>query len=287
MSRRVKDFLRSWVIPPKVNDSYVAVKRIGTGRSPQIFFRGPLGEPGRRVNPESAVPATLYDLRVAVSGDISWVPVEKIRAETAVALNLEQHHYVRYFRDGRDSLESFYNLHQPKNLTEFFSSDGLRDDVGRLPTNVVGGELFRITPWSKVSWDFSVGGQLVGPADNIDLLQRVDRLDRVKASVEKHGMWMALASPEPNVSQLLINDESEEPDDFRVVLGEGNHRSAFLAYAGWSLIPMSHHPLRQEVRLSDLGNWPGVLDGSFNNEEARAFFFAFFRDPHDVLFPDW
>jgi hypothetical protein len=43
----------------------------------------------------------------------------------------------------------------------------------------------------------------------------------------------------------------------------------------------------KEVRLSELDSAPGVLDGSYTKEEARLVFMAYFRDPHEVLLPDW
>lgn len=265
------------MIPPRWIDSYGAVKKIVTG---------PLGVPGRRVNPDFGFPTKLDNLRRARPGDTCWVAVEKIRCDYGAALTAEQHHFVRYFRDGKDSIAKFYDVHQPKNSMEFvFLGVGVwRDDVGHLPTTAEGG--FWSNPWysRRVLPGIS---QWLGPADDEALRMQVDRLDRVKASVEKHGMWMAHKSPEPTLSCLLIDDESGGPDDFRVLVGHGNHRLAFLGYAGWPEIPMSPLGLRNEVRLSDLENWPGVLDGSFTNEEARSFFLAFFRDPQDVLLPDW
>jgi hypothetical protein len=287
MSGRVKSFLRDWVIPPKFYVSFVAAKQVFSVRNPQFFY-APLGVPGRRMDPESAIPASLYDLRTAVPGDICWVPVEKIRTETAIALTAEQHPFVRYFRDGRDSLNRFYNLHRPNNSGELLFLGVWRDDVGRLATTVTGGEQFRLTPWSRGYWDLSYKqNQWFGPANHQKLSREASQLDRAKLSLEKHGLWMAYESPEPNFFELLINDLSGGPDDFRVTQGEGKHRASFLAYSGWPMIPMSPQHPSQEVRLSDVENWPGVLDGRFTKEEARAFFLAFFRDPHGILLPDW
>jgi len=268
----MKSFLRGWVIPPKITEAYCRMKW------------GPLGVPGQKVEPERASPATLDDLRSAVTGDIVWARLEKIRTAAAQALTAQQHHYLRYFEGGWVSLKDYFSRHQPRNSAQLVFSQGARDGVGKVSTAIGVQQPMRLAPWLSAAI-LPGESQWEGPSDERKLLLEARRLDRAKVSLEKYGMWMALKNPEPSY-YLLVDDKSSDVEDYRVIINGGNHRVAFLAHCGWPLIPMSPGA-HLEVSLSTLDQWPGVLDESFTRDEARNFFMAFFRDPHENLLPNW
>ncbi len=245
---------------------------------------GPLGVPSRRVEPGDALPATMKDLQTAVSGEILWVRPEKIRNAVAQGLTIQQHPYVRYYEDGSASLEAYYAQHQPKDSIGLVFAQGPRDEVGQVRGNLDDDYRVRLAPWFPEAI-FPGASQWEGPLDGDKMFVEVRQLEKVKVSVEKHGMWIALKDPEPSY-YLLVNDESLDEEDYRVIIDGGSHRVAFLAHSGWPLLPVS--PAKHlEVSLSGLDQWPGVLDGSFTRDEARNFFMAFFPDPHENLLPNW
>lgn len=87
---------------------------------------------------------------------------------------------------------------------------------------------------------------------------------------------------------VLINDCGPDTE-YRVVLVQGAHRTAALAFLGWGLVPMTPEFAYSapEVCLSDMDRWPGVVDGAFSRESAELIFSAFFREEDEVLSPGW
>jgi len=117
------------------------------------------------------------------------------------------------------------------------------------------------------------------------MLDEAQRLDKILKSVQKRGYILNHA--ELPWFSVLLNDSENGIPDYRVLVQHGNHRVAVLAHLGWELIPMAPLPtmLVNEIRLSDIGNWPGVLEGTFSIDEAKARFMAFFRDVEEGIIP--
>lgn len=140
--------------------------------------------------------------------------------------------------------------------------------------------------------DASHGCSWHGPVSEAKLKLEAKRLDSVRNCISHFGLMKAPGTDFINF-RLIINDESPEAPDYRVVIVGGQHRVAYLAFMGWSIIPMvpASGPIAEasdrEVRLSDLRNWPGVLDGTFSEEAARSYFLAFFRDSTSSLLAGW
>lgn len=283
---KIKRFIVGWVLPPNLFLTYLRVKEVFFGGA----LWGPLDQAGELVEPDEANLASLKDLQSALPGDILWVPVEKVRTGSALALTAAQHPYIRYFREGKRSLERFYSLSQPKNSLEHCFEIATREDIGKVPdtwrVKKGEGQVFRIYPWSQSFTETSFQSSWAGPANKSRVGSEVSSLNKVKRSIDRHGMWMGTQKAEPSC-WLLINDESEHLQDFRAVIHGGNHRVAYLAHREWPMIPMSLSANHCEVRLSDLNRWPGVRDKSFSDKEARMMFLAFFRDPDRLLLHGW
>lgn len=277
----MKSFVREWILPPKFNQLLTAappsVKRLWGGDSPP-----------RPINPEGKEVAGLEKLQIAPYGQILWVEVERLTLR-GCALTWEQHPFVRYFRDGMESLRRFYELHQPRNQIEALLLDGTR----------VGDFVPVEFPKHRRPWTFetqylgdgtngaSHGDQHHGPVSEEKLLYEKKRLDDIRDSVREHG-FLEVGDGFIRFGELLINDDSVATG-YRVCVPAGQHRISFLAHMGWPLIPMMPHPSFpwREVRLSDLARWPGVLDGTFSEKAARAYFLAHFRSPTEQLLPGW
>ena len=243
-----------------------------------------------QLDPSGKEAASLDELIVAPYGEIVWVETAKLRI-WGRAFTPEQNQHVRYFKDGLDYYRRFYEFHQPRDQFEALMLDASR--VGhyspvRCPNVRV--------PWSfekryngEGHLDASHGSQAHGPVSKKKLLLEKERLDAIRDSVEQSGFWRLDCDDFIRFFELLVCDSEPGPPDYRVCVKAGAHRTSLLAHLGWPMIPMMRQPtwLSHEVRLSDLSRWPGVLDGTFSEDAARAYFLAHFRDPTEELLPSW
>jgi hypothetical protein len=130
------------------------------------------------------------------------------------------------------------------------------------------------------------GHQGYGPVDEVRVRWEAKRLRRIEKSIRWFGFRFDLSSSEPTPRfALLLRDDHAE--DYRVMVTAGNHRIATLAFLGWSLIPMTRQLSYPTIRLSEVKNWPGVLDGTYSVEAAQDYFLSYFRDGNLILLPGW
>lgn len=287
----MKKFVRKWFLPPGIYqllvDAPPPVKRLW-----EWGWEASVSAPGRApvtLDFRSEEPASLDHLRVAPFEEIVWVPVEKVRV-WGRGLSREQNQFVRYLSDGLASLERFYDYHQPKNQMErlflptassaFFKPVRfpLFYDPWTFPLSFTGeGGL----GWEHGAIDF-------GPVSKKRLMREAARVDLIRESVSRKG-FQKLGTHIIYFGELLIDDRVPDLWDYRVCVAHGNHRTSLLGYLGWPLIPMEPHPAwrMREVRLSQVEHWPGVLDGTYSVNAAKAYFLSYFRDPGKVLLPGW
>ncbi len=279
-----KQFIRQWFLPPGfrklLKNAKPSIKALWGGRRPKS-----LEEP-IVLSPDGATAAEIQDLLVAPYGEIVWVPVEKIRS-WGRGLTREQNQHVRYFSEGVASFRRFYELHQPENQME---------DVFVGPEE--SGEFVPIRfPRRRVPWSFQTvftgsekrhGDQNSGPISEKKLRQEIRRLDVIQAAVLARG-FLNMGRDFIHFGYLLIDDTDSEKLDYRVTVARGFHRTSLLAFLGWPVVPMNPEPTcpMRAVKLSQLNDWPGVQDGVFSPQAARAYFLAHFRDPNEILIPDW
>lgn len=270
VSEHLKRFLRDWIFAPRVTQALNSI-RVGELAPDQATVEWPQG-----------AASSLERLRTAPPGALLWVPTSAVRyAHTASAFSYEQSHFVRYLRDGPEVLERFYRMHQPNDqVAQYF-----------LATDGIGTYTPIRFPRLRVPWDYEhlYGGegrlgpnhgiQGYGPVSTKKLQLEATRLEKLCRSVRRNGFYTGGVR-----YQLMTRDGS----DYRIVITGGQHRVAVLAHLGWPLIPVTAEPrVPREIRLEDLPQWPGVLDGTFSAQAAAAVFRAFFRDPHEVLLPGW
>jgi len=235
-----------------------------------------VGWDGQRGNSNSSEPASLDDLRVATTNDVMWIPLTHIRSARAQIFSSEKHPYVRYLDDGYEGMKTFFDLDQPSFALEYFGIEN--PGIWEKPVASVQS---RVWPWSpslvSIPEPDAFPYWRAGPKSDNHLASQAHRLNRILKSVQKYG-YLLRQSDLPWYL-LLIDDCGGASDDFRAVVMHGNHRVAVLAHLGWTSIPMAPPDtlLRNEVRLSDAANWPGVLDGSFSINDASAVFMSFFR----------
>lgn len=283
----MKNFARRWLLPPGINHALTeaprSVKRLW-GWQPPGARSG-----GARLSYEGKKAATLEDLRVVGVGEMLWLEATKLRT-WGRAYTREQHQHVRYFSDGFGSLRRFYETHQPENQMEMHmvaEADGFNFSPVKYP---------KIRkPWTFESrfrqdgpWGLEHGVQFHGPVSEKKLVYEKRRLDDIRTSVERFG-FQKFDSDFILFGELLINDCGPEEEDFRVCVENGHHRISLLSHLGWPLIPVepAWWWLIREVRLSDLPRWPGILDRTFSEEAAKAYFLSYFRSPTEKLLAGW
>ena len=225
---------------------------------------------------QSSRAASLDDLRTATTNDMVWVQLTHVRSARAQFFSAEKHPYVCFFEDGFEAMKTFFDLDQPKAPSEYISLE-----KPKTSETILNSTPSRVWPWSPklVPLPEPPGFPYwrAGPKSDNHLASEAYRLNRLLKSVQKHGYLLKQGELPSYV--LLIDDSGGEVVDFRAVVTHGNHRVAVLAHLGWVSIPMAPPQtlLTNEVRLSDLANWPGVIDGSFSVDGARATFMSFFR----------
>lgn len=274
----MSDFIRDWLLPPEVSRRMDGITRRLRDREQT----SPLSQ--------ECQPGGLDDIRVAAIGETIWVGIDKLRV-WGRSLHYTQNQYVRYFSDGFQSLKRFYDLHQPNDQIEALF----------LNPNSVGAYRPISYPFLRNPWTFQQeyrgegrhgpnhGFQGYGPLSKSKLRFEAKRLEILRESVTRTGFRQTNGQDSIRFGLLLINDSSSMDHDYRLEVVGGRHRVALLAHLGWSHIPMSpqpSYPLR-EIHLSQLRNWPGVLDGTFSKQAAKEVFLAYFRDGNENLLPDW
>ena len=245
----------------------------------------PIGLNGTRLNWVEHCESSFEELRTATMDEVVWVPLSKVRTVYGLAMTPEQHPFVRYLRDGFTSLLSFYRIHQPSSLPELF----FLPNTSFLTSSE--SHSTRTWPWSPRAVVSPMKSQesdkWCGPADRRFISQVARRIDRVSRSIQKNGLFVGESDPP---SYFLLSMESSDGQfDYRVVLNGGNHRVAALSHLGWQRVPLKPLPyfVAPEVRLGDIGLWPGVIRGEFSEDEARRLFMAFFRDGEAKLLETW
>ena len=270
--KRPQRWFLGWFVGPKLSE------KISSFRASILDSGVHCGGGSYRDELKSPELASLDNLRVATTDSVMWIPLSHIRSARAQIFSSDEHPFVRFFDEGYEGMKECFLLDQPKTLFEYF---GIKEF--RTTTNFSASTLSRVWPWSP-----SV--QLIpeppifpywraGPKSDSHLTTEARRLHKLLKSVQKNG-FVARQGDLP-LYLLLIDDCGGVNDNFRAVVFHGNHRVALLAHLGWTMIPMAPPDslAGNEIRLSDAVNWPGVLDGSFTLEDARAVFMSFFRVP--------
>ena len=273
-------FLLGWFGGPRLLAMVSAVRAFGPKSDATSLVRPTVG-----LDPSSAG-ASLHQLRTATSNDWLWVPLEKIRSFRAQVFSADQHPYSRYLRDGIVGMEEVFKLDRPVTPDEYLF---IGDECSVKADVHLGSTSNRVWPWANLSVMLPEAPSFpfwrAGPKTKSHMLDEAQRLDKILKSVQKRGYILNHA--ELPWFSVLLNDSENGISDYRVLVQHGNHRVAVLAHLGWELIPMAPLPtmLVNEIRLSDIGNWPGVLEGTFSIDEAKARFMAFFRDVEEGIIP--
>lgn len=268
-------FARKWLLSPGLTD--LLFELAGKGR----YLRG-----GIALSKDAGFDAcTLLELRTAPPSQTLWVNSDAIRFRPT-AFDLSSHPYTLYFRSGNRVLADFFGK----------STSNIFDAVGLDPNSFAWAPTTTQSRY-RLPWEIDTAppprdtSQLEGRLQDfthetlvpdVEVKRQVKRLLAVKDSIDRNGFLLLNSADRINYT-LLIDDRQPRNLRYRAVLVRGQHRAAYLFHKGWTKIPMSPDPvLPREVRLSDLDNWSGVLDGEFNPTAASSYFLAFFQTSKTV-----
>jgi hypothetical protein len=183
-------------------------------------------------------------------------------------------------------MEKFFELDTPQTPEEYLF---IREERSAIADRSITTISARVWPWATsmatLPEPASSPYWRAGPKTKSHMFDQAERLGNILKSIERKG-YIVTQEELPWYS-LLLKDGEDEISDYRVLVMHGNHRVAVLAHLGWELIPMTPLPtmLPNEIRLSEVNTWPGVLDGSYSINKATAAFLAFFRHAEDQIVP--
>ena len=211
-----------------------------------------------------------------IAGDkVFNLPLSNLRHHGGQCFSYEQHHFLRYYRDGIDGLAEYYERHQPASIYEkHFIFNQLGDAPG-LPWLVKTDSEY----YGEHGLDENHGHSAFGPVSEAKLKLESQRLDSCYKSIKSKGY--VLSSRFPRISNgyprgyFLLKSNG----CWVFVVVGAKHRVAALAALGWKYIPVSCEPgYPRCIHESQSGSWPGVLREYYTRCQAKALFDTYFRN---------
>jgi hypothetical protein len=209
--------------------------------------------------------------------NISRIPIKNLRYQGGRSFLINQHVFMKFFRDGELALSRFYEMHQPKNaLEEHFIYN---------KAHIQSPPPLGLLPWFSHKEEYSGEGglsgshghQAYGPVSSEKLSLEAERLTNVLRSIINYGYLPEKFDGYPR--GYLLVDDNNSPATQRFLITGGQHRVAALCHLGFSEIFVTFEGwVPRQVKISQINEWPGVTSGIFSNELAYEIFHSYFRD---------
>jgi len=258
------------IIPPVMKKSVSTLwRRIkGDAGSLRPDERFPKAIAAPKGNPKS--------LGYVVGDPIVTVPVERVRYPDGRGYTPDEHHFLKYYEAGLDSLRSFYDSHQPQNVFEFFGIEASET------VNVEGYD----PPWFDHTASVGKSGekgltpddgnQAFGPVSERKLRLEAARLDHVLSSIQTQGFRPEIGGHVRGYFMHRTNGE------WVFVVREGFHRTAALVQLGFDEIDVRFvRGYPRFVEETDSAEWPLVKNALVTERAALAMFSRFFDEKRD------
>lgn len=202
----------------------------------------------------------------------------KLRYFGGLKFNREDHPFLKYLLGNENEMLDFYSNHKPKNI---FECHKLNAKNTFIDSN------FFIEPSSCLPWlhdttdtlaqvegnlDISDGRQQFGPISKKKLNFEINRLRKVKISVEKKGFIPEKFEGYPR-GYFMQNNSGQWI--FNIV--GGSHRVAALISLNYDYIPVILQPDYTDVVLeNDIDQWPKIKDNKMSKSDAIKIFLSYF-----------
>ena len=211
------------------------------------------------------------------TSNIFYVHVDDLVYAGGISFTSDLHPFQAYYRGGLQSLKEFYDTHQPKDIFEkHFLETTLKPDLAKNP--------FPTLPWlHKPNKSHNTGEKGLGPKHGVQshgpiskekLNLEAQRLKLVRSSIQKLGYDNTFEGwPR---GYFLIDDKQDSVHARFLVVG-GKHRVAAMVNLGYLCIKASFQPMYpRAIFRSQSKFWPGVRNGTFQEEEALLLFDTYF-----------
>ncbi len=218
------------------------------------------------------------DISYSNGSKIYNIPVEKLFHYGGQCFNSVDQPFYRFLKLGRKSFQEYYKNHQPSSVYEAHNL--------KIKNHNKSSDFDFRLPWldesrGNLGAEFGLshlhGHSAFGPISNKKFKLEVYRIKTCLESLKKHGYveWQLFPKIDSDLPRgYLLKKNSGE---FSVHIISGKHRVACMAYLGWKNIPIKFDILLPRVIYEeDCANWPGVINGCYNEEEAIAIFNKYF-----------
>ncbi len=213
-------------------------------------------------------------LNYSYDNPVMNIPTLKLRLHGGQTFKPDENHFVRYYRDGIESLKRFFETHQPNNI---FERHFIFDNIGSqqsLPWRYGEAE---VTAKGEHGLSQEHGSSAYGPVSARKLVLETKRLNQCAQSIKKNGYVVKRDFPSqingfPRGYFLVSNS-----NDWIFIVVGAKHRVAAMTWLGWKVIPVCFEPnFPRFIFECNISKWPRVASGEFTIEEAKLIFDSYF-----------
>ena len=216
------------------------------------------------------------DLSYSNGSKIYNIPIEKVFHYGGQCFNSVDQPFYRFLELGKQSFKEYYENHHPSSVFEAHNlkkPNKFEDFDYRLP--------WLDQPQGNLGEEFGLnhlhGHSAFGPVSDKKFKLEIYRLETCLESLKKYGYveWQVFPRIDADLPRgYLLQNKS---GDFSVHIISGKHRVACMAYLGWKNIPIKFDILLPRVvSEEDCANWPGVINGCYNEADATSIFNTYF-----------
>lgn len=255
-----------------------ALKKAAADITPPILFK--LFVPGARrrtvadkfLSGKNGAPLTLDDIHPTELAFLARpvkmsIPISHMRYAGGLRFDPDQHHFVRYLRDGISALKTFYARHQPANIVEkhFLKTNSkLKMPLKGLPWVMFGLDEFDRNVATEKGLAASHGHQHHGPVSPEKIALEAAHLDRLLSSFNKNGL---MDNDDYPSGHFLVDTNG----DWAFYVKDGQHRISVMAHLGYEEATVSIGTVGiSSVTPATVDDWPMVRRKMISKQDALA-----------------
>ncbi len=255
-----------------------ALKKTAVDLTPPILYKLFVPNARRRhpsdkfLHGKNGAPLTLEDIHPSELAFLArsvkmTIPISHMRYAGGLRFDPEQHHFVRYLRDGISALKTFYARHQPENVVEkhFVKTNSkLPMPLKGLPWMMFALNEFDRNVMTEKGLAASHGHQHHGPVSPEKIALEAAHLDRLLASFKKNGL---IDNEDYPSGHFLVDTNG----DWAFYVKDGQHRISVMAHLGFKDATVSvTGGGSASVSPSTADDWPMVRRKMITKQAALA-----------------
>lgn len=203
------------------------------------------------------------------------LPITHLRYAGGLKFTRDQNHFVRYLDQGISALETFYTVHQPRNILELhFVPVTVEPDrdlpIRGLPWVMYGNGNYTRGVKIEKGLPANHGHQHHGPVSDQKIALEASHLDRLVNSFKSKGL---LDKGDYPSGHFIVDDET---GDWAFYVKDGQHRVAVMAHLGYETVTVTAGGAPMSaVTSATARHWPMVRRGLLSEDEALAILRAY------------